>query len=111
MGEPENRRAISGRPALYKGSPKRHVGFNKKISRAFISSRVNRGVITMAKYVYPAILTPEENGQYSVIFPDIKNCYTGGDDMADALEMAEDVLCLTLYGMEKDGKKIPPPSD
>ena len=65
----------------------------------------------MAKYVYPAILTLEENGQYSVNFPDIKNCYTGGDDTADALEMAEDVLCLTLYNMEKDGKIIPPPSD
>ena len=65
----------------------------------------------MAKYVYPAILTPEENGQYSVNFPDIKNCFTGGDDMADALEMAEDVLCLTLYDLEKDGKVIPLPSD
>jgi len=65
----------------------------------------------MAKYVYPAILTKEENGQYSVNFPDIKNCYTGGDDMVDALEMAEDVLCLTLYNMEKDGKEIPSPSD
>ena len=65
----------------------------------------------MAKYVYPAILIQEENGQYSVNFPDIKNCYTGGDDMADALEMAEDVLCLALYDMEKEGKAIPPPSD
>jgi predicted RNase H-like HicB family nuclease len=65
----------------------------------------------MAIYVYPAIFTPEENGQYSVTFPDIKNCFTSGDDMADALEMAEDVLCLTLYDMEKDEKAIPPPSD
>ena len=31
--------------------------------------------------------------------------------MADALEMAEDVLCLTLYGMEKDKKAIPMPSN
>ena len=65
----------------------------------------------MAKYVYPAILTPEKNGQYSVIFPDIQNCYTGGDNIADALEMAEDVLCLTLYDMEKGGKTIPDPTD
>ena len=65
----------------------------------------------MAKYVYPAIFTKEEDGKYSVSFPDIMNCYTGGDDMADALEMAEDVLCLMLYDMEKDGKAAPPPSD
>jgi predicted RNase H-like HicB family nuclease len=65
----------------------------------------------MAKYVYPAIFTKEDDGKYSVLFPDIENCYTGGDDMADALEMAEDVLCLMLYDMEKDGKTIPAPSD
>ena len=65
----------------------------------------------MAKYVYPAIFTKENDGKYSVLFPDIEDCYTGGDDMADALEMAEDVLCLTLYDMEKDGKAIPAPSD
>jgi predicted RNase H-like HicB family nuclease len=65
----------------------------------------------MAKYVYPAIFTVEDDGNYSVVFPDIENCFTGGDDMADALEMAEDVLCLMLYDMEKEGMAIPPPSN
>ncbi len=65
----------------------------------------------MAKYVYPAIFTPENDGGYSVLFPDFESCYTCGDDMADALDMANDVLCLTLYHMEKDGKAIPAPSD
>jgi len=65
----------------------------------------------MAKYVYPAVFTEEEEGGYSVNFPDIKNCFTCGNDMSDAIEMAEDVLCLMLYDMEKDGKEIPAPSD
>jgi predicted RNase H-like HicB family nuclease len=65
----------------------------------------------MAKYVYPAIFTKEDDGKYSVLFPDIENCFTGGEDMANALEMAEDVLCLTLYDIEKGGKEIPAPSD
>ena len=65
----------------------------------------------MARYVYPAIFTREDESGYSVFFPDIKNCYTCGDDMADALEMAEDVLCLMLYDMEEADKPIPPPSD
>jgi predicted RNase H-like HicB family nuclease len=65
----------------------------------------------MAKYVYPAIFAKEDNGQYSVLFPDIENCFTGGDDMAEALEMAEDALCLTLYHMGQEGKPIPEPSD
>jgi len=65
----------------------------------------------MSKYVYPAIFEKEEDGKYSVSFPDIKNCFTGGDDMADAIEMAIDVLCLTLYDMEQEKKEIPPPSN
>ncbi len=65
----------------------------------------------MAKYVYPAIFTREDDGGYSVMFPDIESCYTCGDDMPDALDMAEDVLCLMLYDMEKDGREIPAPSN
>ena len=64
----------------------------------------------MAKYVYPAIFTPEENGAYSIVFPDLDGCYTCGDDLEDGIEMAEDALALVLYGYEKDGRTIPAPS-
>ena len=64
----------------------------------------------MAKYAYPAILTPEKDGGYSVVFPDLEGCFTCGDNLADALFMAEDVLALTLYGYEHDSKPIPSPS-
>lgn len=63
----------------------------------------------MAKYVYPAIFTPEEGG-YSVVFPDLQGCYTCGDDLADAIYMAEDVLAFTLYHYEKRNEPIPEPS-
>ena len=65
----------------------------------------------MAKYVYPAILTPENDGGYSVLFPDLEGCYTQGDDLADALYMAKDVLELVLYRYEAEKKVIPEPSD
>ena len=64
----------------------------------------------MARYAYPAVFTPEENGQFSVNFPDLESCYTCGDDMKDALIMAEDVLAFTLYDYERTGKEIPQPS-
>ena len=64
----------------------------------------------MAKYAYPAVFTPEDDGGYSINFPDLDGCYTCGDDMADGLTMAEDVLALVLYGYEKDGREIPSPS-
>lgn len=60
----------------------------------------------MAKYVYPAIFTPEEGG-YSIRFPDFESCYTSAVTLAEGLEMANDVLCLTLYGLEEDGGEIP----
>ena len=55
----------------------------------------------MSKYVYPAIFTPEESGGYSVRFPDVKNCFTDGDTLAEALTNAEDALCLMLYDLEQ----------
>ena len=61
----------------------------------------------MAKYVYPAIFTPEDNGQYSIRFPDIKNCFTGADSLPEAMDMANDVLCLMLYDMELAKKEVP----
>lgn len=61
----------------------------------------------MAKYVYPAVFTPEANGGYSVIFKDLEGCYTCGDTLEEAMEMAKDVLELVLYGYETDKKEIP----
>lgn len=62
------------------------------------------------KYVYPAVFSPEGNGQYSVSFPDLEGCYTGGDNLADAIEMAQDALCLFLYNQEIDKAQISQPS-
>ena len=64
----------------------------------------------MKKYVYPAIFTPEESGKYSVFFPDIEGCSTFGNDLSDAIEMAEDSLSLMLYDMEEDNEEIPTPT-
>lgn len=60
----------------------------------------------MAKYLYPAVFTKEDVG-YSVNFPDLKNCFTSGSTLEEAMDMANDVLCLTLYDMEQDGQAIP----
>ena len=65
----------------------------------------------MAKYAYPAIFTPEEDGTYSIDFPDLEGCYTCGDSsIENGLEMAENALALVLQGYEKDGREIPAPS-
>lgn len=63
----------------------------------------------MAKYIYPAVFTPEENG-YFIIFPDFDSCYTQGNDIADGIRMAEDVLSLMLTHFEDKRQEIPKPS-
>lgn len=63
----------------------------------------------MKKYIYPAIFTPEDGG-YCVRFPDLESCYTEGDTMEEAFEMAQDVLCHKLYHLELDGAPLPSPS-
>lgn len=65
----------------------------------------------MAKYIYPAIFTPEEDGGYSVSFPDMENCFTDGNDLMEAMQMANDALCLMLYHKEMKGESIPKASD
>ena len=63
------------------------------------------------KYAYPAIIQAEAVGLYSVEFPDIDGCVTSGSSLPDAIQMAEDALCLMLYDMEESGEAIPAPSD
>ena len=44
-------------------------------------------------YVYPAVFY-EEEGKISVIFPDLGNLATFGDNVADAMRMAGDACGL-----------------
>lgn len=64
----------------------------------------------MAQYVYPAIIEHGEDG-YNVSFPDLSGCYTCGDDMPEAIAMAEDALALFLYDLETENGYIPASSE
>ena len=60
----------------------------------------------MSKYLYPALFEKEDCG-YSVSFPDLEGCVTSGETLEEALEMAQDALCLMLYDMEESGQPAP----
>lgn len=64
----------------------------------------------MAKYIFPAVFDPNEDGSYTITFPDLPGCVTEGDSMDEALLMAADAMALHLYGMERDGDIIPQPT-
>lgn len=69
------------------------------------------------KYVYPAVFTFDKtdenfpNGIYLVEFPDLDGCYTFGETLEKAYEMAEDVLNLTLWDLEEEKAEIPVPTN
>ena len=64
----------------------------------------------MTKYVYPAVFEQNELGGYNVNFPDIQGGFTSGKDLPDAMEMAQDALCLVLYNHEIHDIEIPSPT-
>jgi predicted RNase H-like HicB family nuclease len=65
----------------------------------------------MKKFVYPAIFEKEEDGGFSVYFPDIDGAVTCGDNLEDAVYMAEDCLGIWIYDYKQDKKPLPKPSD
>lgn len=60
-------------------------------------------------YVYPAVFYEEES-KISVVFPDLGNLATFGDNMADAMHMAQDACGLYLFTALRDGDSLPVPS-
>lgn len=60
---------------------------------------------------YPASFLPEANGHgFHVRFPDLPEALTGGSDLDDTREQAQDCLAEALAGRIKRGDEIPKPS-
>jgi antitoxin HicB len=61
-------------------------------------------------YAYPVQLEPDPDGGYVVLLPDIGYGATQGDDLAEALAQAEDLLEEAILGMLAHGEDVPLPS-
>ena len=61
------------------------------------------------RYIYPAVFTYEEGEEIAMVFPDL-DVATSGENDADALTSARELLGAVLYGMEEDGDPIPAPT-
>lgn len=59
---------------------------------------------------YPAIFTPADEGGFVVTFRDIPEAITQGDDEAEALFMARDVLREAMGIYFEDKRAVPMPS-
>ncbi|MBQ7818619.1 MAG: type II toxin-antitoxin system HicB family antitoxin [Bacteroidales bacterium] len=59
------------------------------------------------KLVYQAVFYKCKEGGYTVEFPDLPGCTTQGDDIADALDMAEYAASGWLLSTIEDGGVVP----
>ncbi|MHC1747451.1 MAG: type II toxin-antitoxin system HicB family antitoxin [Cellulosilyticaceae bacterium] len=63
------------------------------------------------KLVYPACFYPEDNGQYSVIFPDLDQAATFGNSLEEAIDMATDLASGWLLDSVQENQQLPKPSN
>ncbi|GAB1475767.1 type II toxin-antitoxin system HicB family antitoxin [Bacillota bacterium] len=61
----------------------------------------------MEQLFYPAVFQPEENGGFSIYFPDIDGCNTQGDSVQEGYRMAFDALGIALSYMEDKNTQFP----
>ena len=61
----------------------------------------------MAKFIFQAFLTPEEDGGYSVEFPDLPGCFSSGDTYKEAVWMAGDAAKTWLASRLAHNEAIP----
>ena len=61
----------------------------------------------MGKYIYMAVLTPEEDGGYSVEFPDLPGCLTCGESFMESVEMAADAAKTYVASLLLHGEEVP----
>ncbi len=65
----------------------------------------------MNEYIYPAVFhLNEEDGSYTIRFPDLPSCITEGKDLANALYMAQDLLTQWAAYCESRKEPLPPAS-
>lgn len=66
----------------------------------------------MAEYVYPAIFHPnQDDGSFTITFPDLPGCITEGKNIGNALYMAQDALRVWLQFTSDEKEPIPAPRD
>lgn len=61
------------------------------------------------RYFFPAVFTYAKEQEIAVTFPDL-DVATSGENEADALLAARELLGCVLGGLEEDGEKIPDPT-
>ena len=65
----------------------------------------------MAEYVYPALFhLNEDDGSYTITYPDFPGCISEGKSLENALYMAQDALRVWIGYVLDEGESLPVPT-
>ncbi|MEY8518797.1 type II toxin-antitoxin system HicB family antitoxin [Lachnospiraceae bacterium 29-84] len=65
----------------------------------------------MAEYVFPAIFHPNEDGSYTVTYPDLPGCISEGKTLGNAMYMAQSALTQWVEYLADNKQEIPTASN
>jgi len=60
---------------------------------------------------YSIVIHKDANSDYSVTIPDLTGCYSAGETIEEAINMAQEAAECHIEGMLIDSEPIPTPSD
>ena len=64
--------------------------------------------MSQRQYTYTIILDPDpEEGVYAVTVPALPGCFTQGETVEEAIEMAKDAIALHIEGLIAHGLPVP----
>lgn len=64
----------------------------------------------MAKYIYPAVFHPNNDGTFTISYPDLPGCISEGKSLENALYMAQDALTQWIEVSVEQGLPFSAPS-
>lgn len=70
-----------------------------------------KGRNVLQEYVYPAIFHANEDGTYTILFPDLPGCISEGKSLGNAMKMAEAALTQWIEYLKDNKEEIPAPSN
>lgn len=61
----------------------------------------------MAEYVYPAVFSSNEDGSFTITYPDLPGCITEGKSLGNAMYMAQTALTQWVEYLMDKKQEIP----
>ena len=64
----------------------------------------------MSAFVYPALFHANDDGSYTITYPDLPGCISEGKNLDNAIYMAQDALAQWIAYAVEEKEQLPPAS-